>query len=130
MNLKHLAQYLQLKMEQDLVADSEAEAAGLDVATLAQARADARAAASASGEDPDAAEAAVKVSDSRRRNIDEEVPTMEWCERIARKHSRGARSKVGKLNGLREEILDRVKKDPDKKDKTKGQVRAQGGRPV
>jgi len=113
MNLKHLAQYLQLKMEQDLVADSEAEAAGLDVAELARARAAARAAASAAGKDPDAAEAAVRVPDSQRRNIDGEVPTLAWCERIARKHARASRNKVGKLNGLREEILDRVKKDPD-----------------
>ncbi len=112
MNVTQLAQYLQMKMEQDLLTAATDEA----VSATVQAITDARAAAVVAGEDPDAAEAAVEAVPLRP--IDEDVPTLEWCARIAKKHSKAARDKVGKLNGLRDEILDRAKKDPDKKDKT------------
>ncbi len=53
------------------------------------------------------------------RNIDPETPTVEWCMRLALKHGKAARAKVGKMKGLREDILDRVKRDPDKAGKLK-----------
>ena len=112
MNITQLAQYLQLKMEQDLVAAATDEAVTATAALITQARADAVKAKA----DPDVAEAAVKAVPLRP--IHEDVPTLEWCARIAKKHSKAAKKKVGKLNGLRADILDRVKKDPDKKDKT------------
>ena len=111
MNLKQLAQYLQMKLEQDLLADATAEAVAATAAAITQARAD----ADAAGQDPDAAEAAVEPA--KLRNIDGDVPTLEWCERIAKKHGKDAKDKVGKLKGIKAELLDAVRKDPDKKGK-------------
>ena len=108
MNTRELEMYLQMKMGEDLIAEMEAEAVAATVEAINKARDDAEEA----GEDPDEAEAAVEPVTPRRLTNDD-LPTLEWCGRIARSHARAAKGKTGKLKGLREEILARVKADPD-----------------
>lgn len=109
-----LAWYLQFQIEQDMVADAKV-AAQLETAQL---RAQARAAAEVKGEDPDRAEAAVRDAPPTMDSGD--VPSLEWCERMAKKHAAQARRKIGEMAGLREEILDMVRRDPDDTDKKRG----------
>lgn len=123
MRTKSLGRYVQVKMTQDIVADATAEAVAATAALITQARAEAVDA----GEDPDRAEKLVGAVPLR--NIDDEVPTLEWCDRIAKKHGKDSKGKVGKMKGLKEEILDRVKKDPDNKGKKRKQPPQAGGRP-
>ena len=76
MNAKQLAQYIQIKLIQDLISSRPGE------------------------------------------NIDADTPTLEWCERIAKKHGKAAKDKIGKGRGkMKAEILERVKSDPDTKGK-------------
>ena len=84
MRVRALAQYLQIKMEQDLVKASRDEAIAATAAAITAARAD----AVANGQDPDRAEALVPAV--RMRSIDADVPTLEWCKRMAVKHGPGA----------------------------------------
>jgi len=107
MRTRSLASYMQIKLLQDIVADATAEAVSATAVLITQARAD----ATANGQDPDRAEALVQPVPLR--NIDPETPTLEWCGRIAKKHGKGARGKVGKFTGLKEEMLVRVRADPD-----------------
>jgi hypothetical protein len=113
MNVKQLAEYIQLKIHQELGDASVAAAEAATDAAIAEARAEAE----ANDEDPD--EAAAEVEDVLPEPVDDHVPTLEWCGRIAKKHAKAAKDKVGKMDGLKEDLLDRVKKDKDKKDKFK-----------
>ena len=103
MNLKHLAQAIQNQHYFEAHADAVSEAKTASASATATARA----------ANPFAKEVKVKA-----RDITNEVPTRAWCERIAKKHVKAARNKAGrKKSDFLLELLDLVKKDPDKKGK-------------
>jgi hypothetical protein len=114
MNLRALEQYLQLTMERDLIDAAQADADSATATLIA----DARAQATADGENPDVAEALVEPV--RPVDIGDDVPSLNWCGRIAKKHAKAARGKVGKMKGLKKDLLERVRKDPDKNGKRRG----------
>jgi hypothetical protein len=109
-----LAWFLQFELEQDMVADAKTEAA----IKTGELRSQARANAQANGEDPDAAAARVKELPPTYDSAD--VPSLDWCSRMAMKHAKSSKQKVGKQRGLKDELLDRVRKDPDKANRGRG----------
>lgn len=107
MNVKDLVRYIQWKIHLDLQDVAREEAVTATAAAIGQARAD----AASNGRDPDVAAAAVEAVKPRR--VDDEIPTMDWVERMIRKHAVDARQAVGRMQGLKADLLDRVRADPD-----------------
>ena len=129
-----LAQWIQMKHEDVLIESARVEAVKETARLIGVARASAGNAADAAGLDDKTKELRVNQAG---RNVEaipvridpQDVPTLEWCSRLAAKHVAASKAKVGKMEGLKEEILDRVKADPDTTGKRPPKPPQAGGPP-
>lgn len=124
MNLKHLVEAVQHQHYFEAKAEADAELKALKDAAVEVARAKAR----TDGEALELSEAQIKIREHRAgkavqdpkldRDLDGAVPTRAWCERMVKKHAKAAREEnAGDRRAFRDDLLARVKADPDIKDK-------------